>query len=147
MWVEERVWTRKLGRMDNLQWNDRNLISANSVMVGIFRWIVLLETNQGASRMDRRTLDRKLWTRSMSEAFADPHTSTAYAHVGPRIVLYIVSLFATVSLEFLLSRGLRSPYFLFESIRLFSCGGSRRVFGPSGAQYSEPAQEWGSEHG
>ena len=75
-------------------------------------WIVLLETNQGTLRMDRRTLNWNLWMRAMFEACADPHTSMAYAQVGLRIVLCIVSLFATVSLELLLSRGLRNPYFL-----------------------------------
>ena len=65
--------------MDSLEWNDRNLVLVNSVMVGIFRslCIFLLETNQGALRMDRRTSDCNLWMRAMFKAFADPHTSTA----------------------------------------------------------------------
>ena len=57
---------------ENLEWDDRDLVLAKSVMVGVFRslWIVLLETNQGALMM---------WTgiSAMIEAFADPHTSMA----------------------------------------------------------------------
>ena len=74
---EKKEFGLKFGLKDNFEWNDRNLVLANSVMGGIFRslWIVLLETNQGALRMDRKTLNWNLCTRAMFEAFADPHTS------------------------------------------------------------------------
>jgi hypothetical protein len=66
--------------MDNLEWNCWNLVLISSDMKGIFRsvWIVWFDTYQGASRMNRRTLDWNLWMRTMLEAFANPYTSMAY---------------------------------------------------------------------
>ena len=40
--------------------------------------------------MDRRTLNWNLWMRALFEAFAEPHTYRAYAHIGSNIMLYIV---------------------------------------------------------
>jgi hypothetical protein len=59
--------------MDNLKWNCWNLVLIRSDMKGIFSsiWIVRFDTYQGASRMDRRTLDWNLWIRTMLEAFAE----------------------------------------------------------------------------
>jgi hypothetical protein len=85
--------------MDNLEWNCWNLVLIRSDMGGIFRsvWIVWFDTYQGASRMNRRTLDWNLWMRTTLEAFADPHTSMAYVNVGRRIVLYTLSLLSRES--------------------------------------------------
>jgi hypothetical protein len=88
-------------------------------MKGIFRSVQIewFDTYEGASRMDRRTLDWNLWIRTMFEAFADPHISMAYVNVGRRIVLYSVSLLSRESLDLLLRRGLRRPNFLFRLVR------------------------------
>jgi hypothetical protein len=48
--------------MDNLEWNCWNPVLIRSDMKGIFR-SVWFDTYQGASRMDRRTLDWNLWMR------------------------------------------------------------------------------------
>jgi hypothetical protein len=57
--AEESAWARWLGWMDNL-WSGiaGKLVLIRSDMKGIFRsvWIVWFDTYQGASRMDRRTL-------------------------------------------------------------------------------------------
>jgi hypothetical protein len=77
----------------------------------------MIDTYQGASRRDRRTLDWNLWMRSMLEAFAGSHTSMAYVNVGRRIVLHAVSLLSRESLDLLLRRGLRRTNFLSRSVR------------------------------
>jgi hypothetical protein len=84
-------------------------------MKGIFRseWIIWFDTNQGASRMDRRTLNWNLWMRTMLEAFADPHNSVAFVDVGSRIIMYTVSLLSRGSLVLLLRRSLRRLTFQF----------------------------------
>jgi hypothetical protein len=61
-------------------WNFWNLVLMTSETVGIFRslWEVWLETYQAALRIERRTLDRKLWMRWLTwlNPAAQRHKST-----------------------------------------------------------------------
>ena len=65
---------------------------------GIFRTlrILLLETNQGALRMGRRTLDWNLWMRAIFAAFVDPHTSMAIYFVERLQLSLVTNVFVEI---------------------------------------------------